>query len=311
VIQVPILLKTFHTFGVIPNHSITLNNTTLFLLKKYSGTLALLFIFSIASVAQKKDSVKHCFFKFIKNGSYYGSWGYNEESYTHSNLYVVQPSIGNNLEFNNITAHDHIGWNNVTHVQPTIPQYNYRLGYFFNQNQDWGVELNFDHTKYVVTQSYYVLVTGQLGGKPINKQVWISDSTLRYQLNNGANFFCFNLVKRLRIFSTHDKKFMVDGLLKAGFGPVIPHVDNTIFGNNNKNQFQFGGGNVGMEATVKVTFFKHVYLEYCTKLDYAMYYRLEVYDGRAHQSFGTYESILNIGYTMHINVKSKMAPAPL
>ena len=281
-------------------------------MKKYLGTLTLLCLFSFASIAQQKDSTKHHgFFKFIKNGSYYGSWGYNEESYTHSNLYVVQPSIGNNLEYQNITAHDRIGWDNLFNNQPTIPQYNYRLGYFFNEKQDWAIELNFDHTKYVATQGYYVRVTGQLGGKSINKNVMISDSTLRYQLNNGANFFLFNLVKRLRIVSTKNKIFMMDGLLKAGVGPVIPHVDNQIFGNNNKHQFQFGGGNTGIEAAVKVTIFKHFYAEYCNKLDYAWYYRLEVYDGRAHQSFGTYENILNIGYTTHLNLKSKMAPAPL
>ncbi len=272
-------------------------------MKKYLIALTLLCVFGFASFAQHSDSTKHCKLKIVKNGSLYGSWGYNEEQYTSSNLYVSQPGMNNNFVYNNILASDHIGWDHLFSLQPTIPQYNYRLGYFFNEKQDLAIELNFDHTKYIVQQGYNVIVAGTLHGRNVDTTVYLNNSTLRYFLNNGANFFLFNLVKKIKIVSTADKKFVVDGLVKAGVGPLIPHVDNAIFGTDNRKQFQLGGWNTGVEATIKVTLYKHIYVEYCNKVDYARYSHLEVYNGRAHQNFGTYENILNIGYTLHLHHK--------
>lgn len=279
------------------------------LLKKYLSTFIVSLVFALPVIAQTSDSTKHHHLKIVKNGSLYGSWGYNEETYTNSNLYVVQPGLNNNYAFTNIQAQDRIGWNNLFNVQPTIPQYNYRLGYFFDEKQNWAVELNFDHTKYVVLQGYNVIVNGTLHGRSVDTTVNINNSTLRYQLNNGANFFLFNLVRRVRVFSACHGKIVLDGLIKVGVGPLVPHVDNSIFDEQNRRQFQLGGWNMGTEATLKLTLFKHVYLEYCNKLDYACYSWLEIYDGRAHQNFGTYENIANIGYTFHLDHKKYPVPA--
>lgn len=270
-------------------------------MKKHLNIFILASVFSISAIAQNSDSTKH--HKFFQGGSWYGSWGYNEETYTNSNLYVVQPGMNNNYAFNNIQAQDHIGWDNLFNVAPSIPQYNYRIGYFFDKLQQWGLELNFDHTKYVVLQGYNVIVSGTLHGRTVDTTVYINNSTLRYQLNNGANFFLINIVRKFNFIATRNKCIAICGLIKAGVGPVVPHVDNAIFGNENHRQFQLGGWNMGTEATIRVVFFQHVYLEYCNKLDYACYSHLEIYGGRAHQNFGTYENIANIGYTLHIGKK--------
>ena len=61
----------------------------------------MLCLVSTFSIAQKSDSTKIFGVKIIKNGSLYASWGYNEETYTNSNIYVVQPGMNNNYAFNN------------------------------------------------------------------------------------------------------------------------------------------------------------------------------------------------------------------
>jgi hypothetical protein len=92
---------------------------------------------------------------FEKHGSFYFSWGYNTEWYTHSDIHISQPALNSDFTFINVVAHDHKGWdNNLFHKDLSIPQYNYRIGYFFNKKQDWGFEINFDHTKYVVTTGF-------------------------------------------------------------------------------------------------------------------------------------------------------------
>ncbi|HTB07697.1 MAG TPA: hypothetical protein VK806_12165, partial [Bacteroidia bacterium] len=194
-----------------------------------------------------------------------------------------------------------IGWDNLFHVQFTIPQYNYRLGYFFNEKQDWGIELNFDHTKYVVAQGYLGIVQGRIGNRGVDSAVVINNNSLRYQLNNGANWFLINLVKKFNIISTKDHKFTITSLVKAGVGPVVPHVDNTIFGQSNDPHFQLGGWDTGLEGTIRFTFFQYAYLEYCNKVDFADYWGLGIYQGTAAQYFGAYEMILNFGITFHLH----------
>jgi len=232
-------------------------------------------------------------------GSFYFSWGYNEEWYTHSNIHISQPSLGNHYTFKNTLGVDKPGWNgHFFRKALTIPQYNYRIGYFFKDN--WAVELNFDHAKYVVASQQLLHVKGTMNHQAVDKYVDNSPDILKYQLNNGANFFLFNIVHRLQIPHLDFKNFNAALLLKGGVGFMVPHVENTIYGASNKKGFQFGGLDLGAEGALRLTFFRHVYLEYCNKLVYANYWGLKIYKGKARQSFGTYEMIANLGATFPI-----------
>ena len=234
--------------------------------------------------------------KIVNDGEMYFSWGYNAEWYTKSNIKITQPSLGNNVTFVNIIAHDHEGWDNhLLQKQLTIPQYNYRIGYFFNKKQDWGFEINFDHTKYVVDWYQSVKMKGTYHGRNVDSTVVTNGNTLVWQLNNGANFLEFNLVKKITLLSLFKSNIRLDGLLKFGVGPTIPHVQNTIFGMGNDPHFQFGGWNVDADAAVRLTFFKHVFLELYDKVVYARYFDLRIYDGTAKQAFGCYELALVLG----------------
>jgi len=74
----------------------------------------------------------------------YFSWGYNKEWYTNSNVSVSQPSLGNSFTFVNVKGVDHPGWENEQFFTKalSIPQYNYRLGYFIDRDKGWAVEIN-------------------------------------------------------------------------------------------------------------------------------------------------------------------------
>ena len=238
-----------------------------------------------------------------KKGEFYISWGYNKEWYTSSNLHISQPSLGNDYKFANVLANDHPGWDHgITNKAISIPQYNYRVGYFFKDN--WGFEINFDHTKYIVTTNQLLHVKGTKDGKQVdefyenNKPYGNAQQPLTYFLNNGANFLLFNLVHRKHLTSFNTNWFDASVLLKGGVGIVIPHVENTIFGESNDPHFQVGGMDVGVEAALRMTFAKYVFLEYCNKLVYANYWGLRIKDGTARQAFGCYEMILNLGVSV-------------
>lgn len=232
------------------------------------------------------------------NREYYFSWGYNKEWYTPSTIHIVQPSLGNDFKLVKAQAHDHIGWNKVLQRPLTVPQYNYRLGWWFKKNSSLGFELNFDHTKFIVTHGQLAHWQGTINGQAISYDSLTTRNNFDYNLNNGANFFCFNLVKRFKNFEATNHQWLVlHTILKAGAGPVIPHVENTILGHDNKSHFQLGGVNAGLEMALRATFFKHVYLELCQKGDYANYFGLRIYQGTARHSFFTYEVIGNLGIT--------------
>lgn len=232
-----------------------------------------------------------------RKGEFYISWGYNKEWYTKSNVKINQPGLGNNYKFANVKGHDHPGWDEgLFHQQLTIPQYNYRLGYFFNNKKDIGVEISFDHTKFIITDNQIVHIKGVLSNKNIDSNFVFSESNgFFYFLNNGANFFLFNLTKRWNLIQFKNVK--ISFLAKAGVGPVVPHVANRLFGKLNKPAFQLGGWNAAIDGAIRATFLRHVYLEFETRLDHARYSNLKIYEGTAKHAFSTAELILSLGYT--------------
>ena len=259
-------------------------------------SIAAIVLVANTSIAQKKE----------RKGEFYFSWGYNKEWYTNSTVRVMQPELGNDYKLISVKAHDHPGWDEgLLDLPLTIPQYNYRIGYFFNKKKNLGFEINFDHTKYIIADQD-VRITGKLNNQQIDTTVRFNEANgFEYFLNNGANFLLFNLVKRWNYTSSGNHNFKLDGLGKVGIGPVIPHVQNTFFGKDNDPRFQFGGCNVGLEYALRATFYKTVYIEFANKLDYAGYSGLTVYKGKARQMFGTYEMILNLGITFPAGKKVK------
>ena len=270
--------------------------------------VALLPLFSLAqqttttqtiTTSSSKNSTKK-----IRKHEMWFSWGYNKEWYTNSNVSVSQPALGNSFTFTNVKGVDHPGWENEQFFTKalSIPQYNYRLGYMINPDKGWGVEINFDHTKWLFPNNQNVNIKGMINGEPFvghanfSDSIPGSDSSSYHYLNNGANFLLFNVVKRWHIWANKKQTILVDGLGKFGVGPVIPHVQVKYFEQpQNDPHFQLGGWNMGLEGDLKVTFFHYIYIEYANKLDYARYTNLKIYQGTDKQAFGTYEMILNLG----------------
>jgi len=232
-----------------------------------------------------------------RNGEFFFSWGYNKEWYTKSNVKISQPQLGNNYQFKNIRGHDFPGWDEGLLTIPlTIPQYNYRIGYFFNDKKNLGIEINFDHTKFLFTDGQQARMSGTFNNRFVDTTINIAENEgFFYYLNNGANFFLINIIKRWQWCKSKNMK--IDLLGKAGIGPVVPHVENSFFAQKNDPGFQLGGWNTGIETALRTTFFNHVYLEFAGKLDYARYSNLKIYKGRARHAFGTAELILSLGYT--------------
>jgi hypothetical protein len=244
-------------------------------------------LFHVISIAQTK---------IVRDGEFYFAWGYNDESYTRSDIHVSQPGQNSDFTFYDLQAHDHRGWDNLLLRQAiTIPQFNGRAGYFFDKDQHWAIELNYDHAKYIVTYNQSARLHGTVHGRSVDTTITANEGSLLWMLNNGANFWAFNLVRKITLWNGLSNNLRFDCLLKAGAGPVTPHVQNTILGHDNVPHFQFGGFDASADISLRATIFKHVFLEYTNKAVYANYWGLRVYDGTASQHFGSYEMVLVLG----------------
>ena len=226
---------------------------------------------------------------------YFGSWGYNGNHFTKSDIHFSQPSLGNAFTLSGVQARDSKGWTSrlFTHSL-TVPQYNVRVGVFFNEK--WGLEVALDHIKWIVRQDQQVRMAGTLDGQPVDTQVTLTPEVLRYQLNNGANPVFVNLIRRVRLAGEAGRTGHVAFLAKAGGGFAFPHTENTLFGQPNDKGFQFfHGWDVDAVAALRVHIFKPLYFEYEQKLVYARYFGVKVDQGTARHSMKTSEFTFNFG----------------
>ena len=105
--------------------------------------------------------------KVERKGEFYFSWGYNKEYYTLSNVTINQPELKNNFTFKNTLLVDHPGWDEGLFTKAlSIPQYNYRFGYFLDKNKDLAIEINFDHTKALFKDNQLIHMSGTFNGAP-------------------------------------------------------------------------------------------------------------------------------------------------
>lgn len=240
-------------------------------------------------------------------GSFYFSWGYNRDWFSKSDLHFKNTSGDYNATTGNydsydftiydVKAKDRPGFRDILRTDLTIPQYVYRLGYYFNDKHDLGIEINFDHAKYVMVGWQTLHVKGNVLGHEIDKDTLVSpDTFLHFEHSDGANFLMLNAMKRQHLLVSKNKKLWLSGIVKAGAGVVIPRTDVTLFGQRLNNRFHVAGFITGVETGIRIDAFKHLFLEYTAKGAYANYMNVLVIGaGKAHHHFWVVENILTLG----------------
>ncbi len=212
----------------------------------------------------------------------YVGWGYNANRYANEDIEFTQPSLGNLFTLHDVVFHDSKGWTTGLFSKSlTGPEYNFQLGYYVRPRL--AVELKFIHAKAIVTQDQSVHLTGTLGGVSADRTLVLDPGTLKYQLNNGANFVLFNAVHRRPLVREPGQTGSVALLLKAGAGFTVPHSENTVFGHPNEKGFGVSGPAVALEGALRVHAWRWIYGEVSEVGVWAGYNDLPVYEGRARQ----------------------------
>jgi hypothetical protein len=249
----------------------------------------------MAVAAQKKEPL----FKGM-----YVQWGYNTEWYTKSDIHFKM-SNGNKFTLHQAKSHDKPDMDAILKEpgQVSIPQYNYRVGFYLNKQHSRAIEINFDHIKYVVTDFQKVHVTGNIDGITVNGDSILNPSTfLHLEHTDGGNLLHINYVEQKTLLMNSDKtRQLVTLLWKAGAGINIPRTDFTWRGSRLNNKFHIAGYNISAEAGARFYPIKRLFIEGTAKSGYVRYINAiictpEMKGNRVQQSFGYFELIGLVGY---------------
>jgi hypothetical protein len=227
---------------------------------------------------------------------YFFSWGYNGDNYAKADMHFSQPSRGNDFTMSAVQARDSKTWTELFEHGLFVPQYNMRIGVFFNEK--WGAELALDHIKWIVKDGQVVRMAGTRNGATVDTDITLTPDVLEYQLNNGANPIFINLIRRWDLAGQPGHAGHLTFLAKAGGGFAVPHTENKLFGEPNEAGFQFfQGWNVDAAAAVRVHLYKPLYFEFEDKLLYARYFGVNIADGTANHSVKANEWSWHFGMT--------------
>ena len=228
---------------------------------------------------------------------WYISWGYTRATYSkstiqfkdYSNKHHDVTGRDNYYDFKvyNVTASDRPDFDQIKDVvNITIPQFVGRVGYQINKK--WGIEMNYDHTKYVVNDYQKVRVAGQINNN------WFDNDTildpvkfLHFEHTDGANFWMLNAVRKFNVYQPN-KNFCASLVVKPGAGVVVPRTDVTLFGERLNNDWKIAGVIFGVESGARLEFFNHGFFEFVGKTSFANYintFVLGAGNGIAHHYF--------------------------
>jgi hypothetical protein len=257
------------------------------------------FLFAQSPVQQEAFNSCHCpgMAKGSK-GTFYFAFGYNLDWFTKSTIHFKDFTTDNyNFTLYSVKAVDRPAIAYIFQEDITLPQYSYRIGYFFNDKRDLGVEINYDHVKYIMVQNQTVHMEGQIHDAYYNKDTVLVDSFVRYEHTNGANYFMINGVKRFNFLHAKNELHWLSAVLRAGGGLVVPRSDTYLWGHHRNDAYHVAGYVVGLDVGIRYDFLKNYFLETSGKGAFANYTHVYLYDqGRAQQSWFSFEYIFTLGF---------------
>ncbi|MCZ2102478.1 MAG: hypothetical protein LC107_13185 [Chitinophagales bacterium] len=220
-------------------------------------------------IMQEKESVA----KTEKKGSMYLYWGWNRSWYANSNLHFKGYDYDFNLK--SVRATDRQSpFSTKVYLNPsnaTIPQYNFRIGYFINSK--YNISLGIDHMKYVVTQDQIVGIDGSINlpDSPYNglysgQNIALKEDFLKFEHTDGLNFVNVDIRRFYELWTTKKVTFNVMGGLGAGV--MIPRTDATLLGKPRHDEFHLSGYGFSGVAGINASFWKYFFIQSEFKLGY-------------------------------------------
>ena len=195
-----------------------------------------------------------------KKGQMFVFWGWNRAGFTNSDIRFK--GAGYDFTLENVVAHDRPSPLSLDYVNPgslSIPQFNFRLGYFIKDNL--ALVIAQDHMKYVMDQDQLADFKGHISdpvyaGMVQNGQVNLADKQfLTFEHTDGLNYINIGLEKYQSLSSK--KNVDIVWSYGSGVGMMMPKSNVKLFGNERSDRFHVAGFGADARTNINFIFWKH------------------------------------------------------
>ncbi|MGY0425592.1 MAG: hypothetical protein ACWIPI_02005, partial [Polaribacter sp.] len=207
----------------------------------------------------------------VNKGKFFVYWGWNWASYTNSNIQFK----GKDYDFtlSDVRAQDRqtkFSFNDYFNpANITIPQNNYRIGYFFKEN--YTISIGVDHMKYVVITDQNVKINGKINignkkydGTYTNQDIKLAKDFLKFEHTDGLNYINVELKRFDDIshwFGLNLENLQINLTEGVGAGILYPRTDTTLLGKERHDEFHISGWGISTAVGLNITFLKHFYVQ--------------------------------------------------
>jgi len=225
-------------------------------------TVSLLIVFSFNGFAQKG-----WFEQEDKKNQLFLYWGYNRALFSKSDISFK----GDNYDFTltDVAANDRpTDFAVDPYLNPvafTIPQYNYRIGYYFKSR--WSASLGMDHMKYVMPQDQNVKINGRIKDELTeieyifnDDDIILTDSFLTFEHTDGLNYLSLE-VEHFSNLYRFNQKHGINIYGGAGGGMLIPKSNVKLMGYERHDAFHVAGFGLSAKAGINVTVWRFFFIQ--------------------------------------------------
>jgi hypothetical protein len=226
----------------------------------------LFFLFLNTTIqAQEVETVK------TNKGKIYGFWGWNRGWFTNSDINFTGDSY--DFTLNDVVAKDRQTpfdagvYFGITTI--TIPQTNFRIGYFITENID--VSFGVDHMKYVMVGEQETQLTGTIDngtdfdGTYNNTLYAIDYHFLKFEHTDGLNYLNAEVTYNKNVLDlfnikNNPTKIEINYLAGAGLGAMMPRSNVTLMSKVRHDEFHFAGYGFGAKMGLNITFYNSFFI---------------------------------------------------
>ena len=201
-----------------------------------------------------------------RKGDFYIYWGWNLSAYGKSDITFT----GDDYDF---TLHDVVAYDRQSDFDPkkylnpasiTIPQYNFRIGYFLNNK--YNISLGADHMKYVMLRDQTVRINGHIddtstiyNGVYENEDIVLDRAFLQFEHTDGLNYINLSLRRMDHLWDY--KFFSLQAVTGIEAGILVPKTNTTLLGRERYDQFHISGYGANAVVGLNFEFFKYFFVQ--------------------------------------------------
>ena len=274
---------------------------------KYLYVVLLLVSMFFSSFAQEEIKTPKKYTETNK-GKFFISWGGNRESFSESDITFR----GDDYHFTlyDVVAHDKPKGYHIDYVNPsrmTIPQTNFRMGYFINNH--YSIAIALDHMKYVMYQDREVAINGyypnpgSYGEEALpDDKILLTEDFLTFEHTDGLNyinteFSRYDDISTLFKINNTDK-IQINLTEGISGGVLYPKTNAKLLVKERHDDFHVSGFGAAVKAGLNITFLKHFYLQAELKTGYINMQDIRTTKNssdKASQDFFFFQRIIQLG----------------